>query len=267
VLEGPSLSVTLTTGTCAVVKNSTQGKDLSDLLEDSLTCVGPELSYTKVCALTCVAFSTDNCCVNPILQSLVRVVSPPGFACSAPHWHSNRHVSMPACICSVRRYRLVHGNRPTATQGAPQHIVCIFFETPLCSCDDACVMQSPAVFVSQYQSAASFSTKSCQLSVNTTDYFTKVLYSGGADVTYSSVQDFITALTNGDFVMGMTPSEQFVQVSFQDVSCQSSHQSFFDCIIAADSCQPCLVHCADLSLLPAPVPLVCMCHICSNCHV
>ena len=78
-------------------------------------------------------------------------------------------------------------------------------------------MQSPAVFVSQYQSAASFSTKSCQLSVNTTDYFTKVLYSGGADVTYSSVQDFITALTNGDFVMGMTPSEQFVQVSFPAV--------------------------------------------------
>ena len=73
-------------------------------------------------------------------------------------------------------------------------------------------MQTPAVFVSQYKSAASFSTKSCQLSVNTTDSFSKVPYSGGADVTYASVQDFITALTNGDFVMGMTPSEQFVQV-------------------------------------------------------
>ena len=88
-------------------------------------------------------------------------------------------------------------------------------------------MQSPAVFVSQYQSAASFSTKSCQLSVNTTDYFTKVLYSGGADVTYSSVQDFITALTNGDFVMGMTPSEQFVQVSFPFVLCQCFNHSLF----------------------------------------
>ena len=99
-LEGPSLSVTLTTGTCAVVKNSTQGKDLRDLLEDSLTCVGPELSYTKVCALTCFAFSTDNCCVNPILQSLVRVVGPPGFACSAPHWHST---GMLACqLASVQ---------------------------------------------------------------------------------------------------------------------------------------------------------------------
>lgn len=74
-------------------------------------------------------------------------------------------------------------------------------------------MQTPAVFVSQYQSAATFSTKSCQLSVNTTSDFSKVLYSGGADVTYSSVEDFVQALTNGDFVMGMTPSEQFVQVT------------------------------------------------------
>jgi len=77
VLEGPSLSVTLTTGTCAVVKNSTQGKDLSDLLEDSLTCVGPELSYTKVCTRTCVVFlqaiavPTKNCnhlCVLSVLM-------------------------------------------------------------------------------------------------------------------------------------------------------------------------------------------------------
>ena len=90
------------------------------------------------------------------------------------------------------------------------------------------MVQSPAVFVSQYQSAASFSTKSCQLSVNTTDYFTKVLYSGGADVTYSSVQD-ITALTNGDFVMGMTPSEQFVQVSCPAVLRQFINPTFFGC--------------------------------------
>ena len=85
-LEGPSLSVTLTTGTCAVVKNSTQGKDLSDLLEDSLTCIGPELSYTKVCALTCVVFSTSSCCANPKLQALVRAVSPHVL-----------HVQLPAC--------------------------------------------------------------------------------------------------------------------------------------------------------------------------
>ena len=85
-LEGPSLSVTLTTGTCAVVKNSTQGKDLSDLLEDSLTCIGPELSYTKVCALTCVIFlhaiavpaqSCKHLCVLSVLMML--------------------HVQLPAC--------------------------------------------------------------------------------------------------------------------------------------------------------------------------
>ncbi|DBA67673.1 TPA: hypothetical protein ACH3X2_001265 [Trebouxia sp. C0005] len=154
VLEGPSLSVTLTTGTCAVVKNSTQGNDLSDLLEDSLTCIGPELSYTK----------------------------------------------------------------------------------------------SPAVFVSQYQSAASFSTKSCQLSVNTTDYFTKVLYSGGADVTYSSVQDFITALTNGDFVMGKTPSEQFVQVAEVPAMAPASSMT---AAVSAAAAAPAVLPNAATPILPA----------------
>ena len=50
VLSGPSLVVTLTTGTCAIVKNMTKGDkiDKYHLAEDSLTCVGPQLSYTKV---------------------------------------------------------------------------------------------------------------------------------------------------------------------------------------------------------------------------
>ena len=74
VLQGPSLTVTLATGTCAIVKNNTKGEDLSDLLEDSLTCVGPELSYTKVKLsvnmssvhvslpmLFCCVLSTDKC--------------------------------------------------------------------------------------------------------------------------------------------------------------------------------------------------------------
>ena len=75
------------------------------------------------------------------------------------------------------------------------------------------MLQDPAVFVSNYQSAATFSTKSCQLAKNITTGFSKVLYSGGNDVTYDSVKDFITALTNGDFVLGMTPTQQFVEVS------------------------------------------------------
>ncbi len=141
----------------------------------------------------------------------------------------------------------------------------VLFEVPLRKGDEGCVMQSPAVFVSQYQSAASFSTKSCQLSVNTTDYFTKVLYSGGADVTYLSVQDFITALTNGDFVMGMTPSEQFVQVRLPAVLCQFINQLFLAALLQQTANS--LVQWADLSLLPASMPLVCIRHICSNCHV
>jgi hypothetical protein len=111
-------------------------------------------------------------------------------------------------------------------------------ETLLRNGDEGCVVQSPAVFVSQYQSAASFSTKSCQLSVNTTDSFTKVLYSGGADVTYSSIQDFITALTNGDFVMGMTPSEQFVQVRFQLFSVDHRRRSHSRHLMALLSVRP-----------------------------
>ena len=66
--------------------------------------------------------------------------------------------------------------------------------------------------MSKYKSAATFSTKSCQLSVNTTDSFSKVLYSGGEDVTYSSVQDFMSALTDGSFALGMLPSQTFVPV-------------------------------------------------------
>lgn len=118
------------------------------------------------------------------------------------------------------------------------HIVSKCLETLLRNGDEGCVVQSPAVFVSQYQSAASFSTKSCQLSVNTTDSFTKVLYSGGADVTYSSIQDFITALTNGDFVMGMTPSEQFVQVRFQLFSVDHRRRSHSRHLMALLSVRP-----------------------------
>lgn len=66
--------------------------------------------------------------------------------------------------------------------------------------------------MSKYKSAATFSTKSCQLSVNTTDYFSKVLYSGGEDVTYSSVQDFMSALTDGSFALGMLPTQTLVPV-------------------------------------------------------
>ena len=58
VLTGPSLTVTLTTGTCAIVKNG-DGKDdkhqdKSDLLDNSLTCIGPELSYEKVSLSFCI---------------------------------------------------------------------------------------------------------------------------------------------------------------------------------------------------------------------
>ena len=62
VLNGPSLTVTLTTGTCAIVKDKTdEGKN--DLLEGSLTCVGPELSYEKVyyCTMSLQELMSDMC--------------------------------------------------------------------------------------------------------------------------------------------------------------------------------------------------------------
>ena len=46
-LSGPSLTVTLTTGTCAIVKDKSE-QGMNNLLEGSLTCIGPELSYEKV---------------------------------------------------------------------------------------------------------------------------------------------------------------------------------------------------------------------------
>lgn len=50
VLTGPSLTVTLSTGTCAIVKKlNGDMHDPEDLLDDTLTCIGPELSYEKVC--------------------------------------------------------------------------------------------------------------------------------------------------------------------------------------------------------------------------
>lgn len=52
VLTGPSLTVTLSTGTCAVVKNTDKDDEekhnMDDLLDHTLTCIGPELSYKKV---------------------------------------------------------------------------------------------------------------------------------------------------------------------------------------------------------------------------
>ena len=51
-LRGPTLTVTLTTGTCAIVKNGDNQNgtmyDKDDLLDSTLTCTGPELSYEKV---------------------------------------------------------------------------------------------------------------------------------------------------------------------------------------------------------------------------
>lgn len=63
VLTGPSLTVTLTTGTCAIVKDHDKkdhkDHDKNDLLDNSLTCIGPELSYDKVlipslCCVPCI---------------------------------------------------------------------------------------------------------------------------------------------------------------------------------------------------------------------
>lgn len=96
----------------------------------------------------------------------------------------------------------------------PQREICCF------------LLQLPAVFVSNYKSAATFSTKSCQLAKNITTGFSKVLYSGGDDVTYASIKDFTTALTNGDFVLGMTPTQRFVEVGVHHVQYMYRHAMY-----------------------------------------
>lgn len=118
---------------------------------------------------------------------------------------------MHICICVF----VLESVMPAAV-GHDEGLIANYLPTALankvCSVKLVCSLQTPPVFVSKYKSAASFSTKSCQLSVNTTDHFSKVLYSGGKDVTYKSVKDFMAALTDGSFALGMLLTQQFVQV-------------------------------------------------------
>ena len=58
-------------------------------------------------------------------------------------------------------------------------------------------LQEPTSYVAQYIAPATLITPSCKVAKNTTDGWTKTLYTAGDPVTYASREAFMTATMNG----------------------------------------------------------------------
>ncbi len=58
-------------------------------------------------------------------------------------------------------------------------------------------MQSPAKFVFEYVAPSSFISKTCKIAKNTTDYWSKTLYTQGQPKLYNSVIEFTKAIVAG----------------------------------------------------------------------
>ena len=58
-------------------------------------------------------------------------------------------------------------------------------------------MQEPTQYVSAYTAPATLITQSCKVAKNTTDGWTKTLYSGGDPTQYASMDDLKNAILNG----------------------------------------------------------------------
>jgi hypothetical protein len=67
-------------------------------------------------------------------------------------------------------------------------------------------MQDPAVFTESYTAPATLSTSACKVAKNTTDGWSKQLYSAGDPVLYASRADFMAAMMNGTQTDIWTPS-------------------------------------------------------------
>lgn len=60
-----------------------------------------------------------------------------------------------------------------------------------------CAMQNPATFTFEYTAPASFIGKTCKIAKNTTDFWSKTLYTRGRVRTYPTTTAWLTALVNG----------------------------------------------------------------------
>ena len=58
-------------------------------------------------------------------------------------------------------------------------------------------LQEPTSYVAQYTAPATLITPSCKIAKNTTDGWTKTLYTAGDPVTYASREAFMAATMNG----------------------------------------------------------------------
>ena len=60
-----------------------------------------------------------------------------------------------------------------------------------------CEAQEPTQYVAAYTAPATLITQSCKVAKNTTDGWTKTLYSGGDPTQYASMDDLKKAILNG----------------------------------------------------------------------
>lgn len=66
--------------------------------------------------------------------------------------------------------------------------------------------QDPTSFTESYTAPATLITDSCKVARNTTDGWSKLLYSAGDPVVYASRKDFVDAMMNGSQTGIWTPS-------------------------------------------------------------
>ena len=71
--------------------------------------------------------------------------------------------------------------------------------------------------MSEYTGPATLITSSCKVAKNTTDGWTRTLYSAGDPVTYASWDDFMAATANGTATPVFSPSVRVVPVQHQKI--------------------------------------------------
>jgi hypothetical protein len=75
-------------------------------------------------------------------------------------------------------------------------------------------MQEPTTYVAQYTGPATLITSSCKIAQNTTDGWTKTLYSAGDPITYASWEAFMDATSNGSAMSVFSPSVRLAHLAF-----------------------------------------------------
>ena len=80
------------------------------------------------------------------------------------------------------------------------------YSLPRLGCRVGLGMQEPSSFVAEYTAPATLITSSCKVAKNTTDGWTRTLYSAGDPVTYASWDAFMAATADGTATPVFSPS-------------------------------------------------------------